>query len=211
MNAVVPRVDWPACKNDGAEIVVFEIDDKTARWENLQMAFSGQGSRQVSAGTYRKLVTTHTDNGRTYRVLQMSDTPAEIRDHWRFVGNASGRLLVTGLGLGVVVNALLLKPSVDLVVVQEVNRDVIDLVAPLLYAKHGTERLVVLHEDALVYKPKPDERYDYIWHDIWPDISTDNKPQYTQLKRKWARRVPAGNQDAWANWYVYRRERGYWY
>lgn len=211
MNTAVPQVDWPACKNDGAEIIVFDIDDKAASFANMQMLFSGEGSRRVSTGTYRKLVTTHTDGKRTWRTLQMSDTPAEIRDHYHFVSSAGGRVLVTGLGLGVVTNALLMKPCVDLVVVQEVNRDVIDLVAPLLYARHGTSRLVVLHEDALEYKPSRDERYDYIWHDIWPDICSDNKPQYTQLKRKWARRVPAGNQDAWANRYVYRRERSYWY
>lgn len=206
MTRVVPQVDWPACKNDGAEIIVFEVDEADIRLVNLQYAFSGMGSRRIYPGTYRKLITTHESNGHSFRVLQMSDTYAELRDHHWFVANAKGGILVTGLGLGVVANALLLKQDVELITIHEINQSVIDLVAPLLYQKYGEDRLQILCVDALDYKPEPNEQYDYIWHDIWPEIRSDNKPQYTKLKRKWAHRVPKGNQDAWANWYVYRRD-----
>jgi len=42
----------------------------------------------------------------------MTDTPAEVGDHIYFIHRATGRCLLNGLGLGVVLKAILAKPEV---------------------------------------------------------------------------------------------------
>ena len=56
--------------------------------------WQGFSPRTVTAGTYTRLM-----RGGT---VVMSDTPAEWRDHSYFVDRAEGRVLVAGLGIGMV-------------------------------------------------------------------------------------------------------------
>ena len=199
-NEAVPQVMWPEGANEGARITHFTLTPAEAQVEALRAAFS-VSHRGVPAGTYCRL---HTKvNGGWW--LQMSDTPDERRDCVGFVWDARGRVLVTGLGLGVVVNALLLHKAVEHVTVLEINPYVVDLVVPHLVARHDASRLTVRVADALTYQPQPGERYDWAWHDIWPDICSSNKPEYVALFRRWSRRVPAGQQAAWAKEMVYDR------
>lgn len=193
LDRVVPPVTWPPCSNAGARIEQFTVERQAADLERLR-AMIGHHGRYVPAGTYTKLLTLHPGGGVT---LQMSDTPDECHDAVDFVLTARGRVLVTGLGLGVVANALLLKESVTHVTVLEVSQHVIDLVGPLLEAQHGTDRLHIRQADALAYKPAPGERYDWAWHDIWPDIVSSNLAEMTTLRRRWCRRIPAGHQLCW--------------
>ena len=83
-----------------------------------------------------------------------------------------GRVLVTGLGLGLVVKEMLANPSsraaIDRVVVLERSADVIQLAAPSLLAELGGA-LDVIHADAFNWTPAPGEKFQTVWHDIWPD------------------------------------------
>ena len=123
----------------------------------------------------------------------MSDTPAEIGDHLDFVYRAKGRCLLNGLGLGVVLKAILAKPEVTHVDVVEIEQDVINLVWPTY--KEGN-KVTLYHADALTIEWPKGTTWDCAWHDIWPSICTDNLPEVTKLKRKYARRV--AYQAAWA-------------
>jgi hypothetical protein len=76
----------------------------------------------------------------------MSDTPSEIHEHDEAIENAHGRVLITGLGLGVLVSALLAKPEVEHITVVEIDRDVIGLTGHY-YSNHPKVRLV--NADAL--------------------------------------------------------------
>ena len=140
------------------------------------MSIIRYGSRAPLPGTYTKL----TINGR----LMMTDTPAEMRDHYGAVRSARGNVLVTGLGLGMVANAIAAKPEVDSITVVELNADVIGLVEPTLHPK-----VSVVHGDAFAFVPPKDVRYGAVWHDIWPDLCTDNLAEMTRLKRRFARRA----------------------
>jgi spermidine synthase len=116
--------------------------------------------------------------------LVMSDTPAEMRDHYDAVRKATGSCLINGLGIGMVLKALLGKPEVTEITVVELSQDVIDLVAP-----HYTDkRVTFVCSDALEYRPPKGKRYQMVWHDIWDYICGDNLKQMKALHRKYGRR-----------------------
>jgi spermidine synthase len=129
----------------------------------------------------------------------MSDTPDEIRDHWDVIRRANGRVLINGLGLGVVLNACLSKVlsddgtsagremAVEHATVVEKNQDVIDLVGSYYEDRFG-DRLTIVHADALEWKAPRGERYNVVWHDIWDDICADNLDSMKKLHRKYGRR-----------------------
>ena len=50
------------------------------------------------------------------------------------------------------------------------------------------KRIKIINEDAFEFKPPKDKRYDFVWHDIWDDICTDNLPEMTKLHRKYVKK-----------------------
>jgi hypothetical protein len=176
----------PAGKSGKWKVEKFTITEDRGKLYNLQLLFSGQGARAVDPVNYTRL----TCEGRG---VIMSDTPAECSDFLYFVHRAEGSILVNGLGLGCVVQALLAKREVSDVTVIEIEQDVIDLVAPHV----ADPRLTVIHADAYDWKPPPGRTWDFAWHDIWDDITSDNLPLMGKLHRKYARRLRCG-QESWA-------------
>lgn len=59
----------------------------------------------------------------------MSNTPMEKRTNEDFVTNAHGKVLIGGLGIGLILLAIQDDPMVDKITVVEKNQEVIDLVA----------------------------------------------------------------------------------
>lgn len=92
----------------------------------------------------------------------MDDTWRELARHLPVWLAASGRVLVTGLGLGCVVRGLLAKPDVERIDVVEIDGDILDRVGPE-FARNPRVRLHL--GDALRFPA--DGRWDYAWHDIW--------------------------------------------
>lgn len=81
-----------------------------------------------------------------------------------------GHVLITGLGLGMIVDSLL-QPAdspVERITLIELSEDVIRLVGPHLEARYG-DRLTVHRADAYTWQPPDDARYSVVWHDIWPN------------------------------------------
>lgn len=139
--------------------------------------------------------------GKDAWVPVMSDTPAEINEHGDAMDRAVGRVLVSGLGMGVLVSALLANPMVTHIDVVEIDPDVIDLTAPY----YADEPRVTIHRgDAATIEWPADARWDYAWHDIWSNISDLNLDEetaehgiaYDTLFRKYDHRAMA--QGAWA-------------
>jgi len=75
--------------------------------------------------------------------------------------HCSGRTLIGGLGLGLIVHALNDNNRVESIDVYEINGDVIELVKPLLPVD---ERVRVIHGDVFTANPK---NYDTIVLDLW--------------------------------------------
>lgn len=180
------RGDW--------QIDTFTLTKSDVLMNNLRALRDGRPELVCGPGTYKRL--THKTRG-----VVMSNTPMEVKTNRDAFDQATGRVLVSGLGMGMLLEGLLSKPDVTLVKVIEIDPDVIALVAPhFLHDK----RFVIVQGDAYAYKPSPGEKYDYVYHDIWDDISADNLPLMNKLTRRWQNRTPA--QGVWSR-SMARRER----
>ena len=175
------RVDVPEGQSGDWRIERFTVDDAGASMHNLRDSIHG-GGRGIVAGKYTKLMRGNT--------IVMSDTPAEIADHSYFVrSRAKGNVLINGLGLGWAVEALLQSEKVKTITVVEKSKDVINLVKQHYYDKCPKDKyLIIVHADALDYKPKRGQRFDAVWHDIWDYICGDNLEDMKTLHRKYGRR-----------------------
>lgn len=103
----------------------------------------------------------------------MSDTPSEIREHAAAIEHASGDVLITGLGLGCIVSALLAKEDVKSITVVEIDKDVIALTGPY----YTDPRVTIVNMDAreaAAHFEREGAFFDYAWHDIWSHIADRN-------------------------------------
>jgi spermidine synthase len=174
-----------------AKIVHMVVTPEEAKFSELRAI--GTRSREVPAreGTYVKLYVGGT--------LMMSDTQMEHATNREVVRRAHGHVLITGLGVGMVLVPILATSDVQTVTVVEPSADVIALVAP-----HFTDpRLKIVEGDAFTWRPDPGIRYDVIYHDIWPYITTANLPEITRLHQRYARWLNRQNREAWqSSWCV---------
>lgn len=181
-------------------VSTIEVTEAQARLDNMRNAMRGQRYLDVKPGFYKRLA--HDKRG-----CVMSNTPMEIYTNSSFIYRAKGNVLVNGLGLGVVLTAILAKAEVERVTVIEISQDVIALVAPHFQSAIDAERLRIVHANCYEYTPPKGEKYDAVWHDVWDTICVDNLAEMTRLKRKYARR--ARWQGCWAEDEI-RAERRRW-
>lgn len=162
----------------------FKIDTFTVEaghdldFYNLRCAIDGHAYLRMQPGTYRRL-----SRGST---IVMTNTPMEILTNREAYEAATGRVLINGLGLGMLLEAILSKPDVTYVRVIEKEQDVIDLVGP--HFAHDP-RVEIVCADALTYKPAKGEHFDFAWHDIWDTIGGDNLPEMATLGRRYNKRI----------------------
>lgn len=168
------EVTVPDGKSGNWSVESFEVQ-KNDFSQTISMLKSG---RSVPEGKYKRLM--------RGGCCVMSNTPDEINDFYRFVHKATGKVLVNGLGLGVLLNALLLKEGITEITVIEKSEDVIKLVAPTF---QNENRVKIIHTDAFEYKPEKGKVFDAVWHDIWDYITSDNLKEMTKLHRKYAKRT----------------------
>lgn len=173
-----------------ARVKKFTITEEEAKRNNLFSAFRFEPYfMRVSAGEYVKLSV----NGE----LMMSDTDMERRTNNEFVRAAHGEVMIAGLGIGLVLEALREKcktGEVTRIVVYEKYQDVIDLVA----WRYKDLPLEVRCADILEYKPPKGEKYDTIYFDIWPTICEDNLEDMAKLHQRWKfRKREGGYMDSW--------------
>lgn len=177
------QVDVPEGKSGNMCVERFEVPESSV--ENIRLAFQGRACRP---GSYTRLI-------QDPHTFWMSDTTAEVHDHMPAIYQIrvrGGRVLINGLGLGMVVQAALACPDVTHVDVVERNADVIKLVGPT----YASERCTIHHADAFTIKWPSNTHWSVAWHDIWPEICGDNLPEYAKLKRSYGRRVDW--QGCWA-------------
>jgi len=186
------RVDVPEGQSGDWKIEKLTVSKKDADFHNLRasISFSG-GGRTIDSGEYTRLI-----RGRT---TVMSDTPVEIRDLRYFVYKATGHVLINGLGLGWIVEALFQKKEVKTITVIEKSKDVINLVKQHYYDKCPEDKyFIIVHADAFEYKPQKGQRYGAVWHDIWDNICGDNLDDMKKLHRKYGRH--ADWQGSWCRY-----------
>ena len=94
----------------------------------------------------------------------MQDSFSEFEEHQWLWDNASGDILIGGLGLGMVNEALIRNDSVTSVTILEISQDVIDLVWPHC-AKD--DRFSVVKCDAETWEIPEGSQWDTVFLDCW--------------------------------------------
>lgn len=126
-----------------------------------------------------------TENG----VEWMTVTPNEAETMRAVIGEAHGRVLTYGLGLGYFTFHASQKPEVQSVTVIERDPDLIGLFRNCILPQFpNRDKITVLHADAFEFTErdmKP-EAFDLAFVDIWHDQS-DGLPLYLRMKRSESR------------------------
>lgn len=160
----------------------FTVSQKESDFTRIRASHKGR-DHFIPPGDYKRLMRGNT--------VVMSNTPMEVRTNLVFMMRAHGRVLINGLGLGMVLAEILKKDEVTSVTIVEASKDVIELVGSY-YRENGflhDPRVKIVNADALLYQPEKDERFDVVWHDIWDFISADNLEEMKLLHRKYGRRT----------------------
>jgi len=164
----------PAGKSGDWTVTDFTITPEQSKLTMIRAIVSGRRDEMIEAGNYKML-----KNGRE---IVMSNSQMEINSNRDFINRAKGNVLINGLGIGMVLTAILDKPEVKAVTVVELSEDVIKLVAPT-YQHHP--KLTIVHESAFRFEPPARAHYDVVWHDIWSFISPDNVDEMDTLTEKY--------------------------
>jgi hypothetical protein len=174
------EVNLPEIDTEGVKVSRFEVRSDNIR--NMLLAL--KDGRGAHSGTYTRLDV----DGR----LWMSDTTAERRDHmeplWQMWNHGNvKRVLINGLGLGMIVNAALTMPWIEHIDI--VERE--ERVARLIGGHYAADPRVSIHVADAYEQAKrwpAGTRWDVGWSDIWPDMSEDDLPSMARLNRSYGRR-----------------------
>ena len=108
----------------------------------------------------------------------MQDSQAEYNEHQWLWDNATGDVLVGGLGIGMIHQALIDNPNVTSVTVVEIEQDVVDLVWEHC-AKDESFTLVVA--DFETWNPPEGSSFDTVWADSWLTDNSLKQHEYRTL------------------------------
>lgn len=98
----------------------------------------------------------------------MSDTKMERMTNQEFLNAAHGKVLIGGLGIGLILLPLLEDDEITEITVVEYSQEVIDMVLPQL---PKSEKLKVVQGNVFEYFPE--HQYNTIYMDIWNSINSD--------------------------------------
>lgn len=114
----------------------------------------------------------------------MSDHPGEIRPLEKVRDHAHGHVLISGLGLGLAIQALnQVRDRVERITIIEKSVDVAKLVWPFF---QDDPRLELIIHDALTWEPPTGAHYGAVWHDIWDKVVPRNIPEMILLEKRYA-------------------------
>lgn len=130
-------------------------------------------------------------------ILLMTDEPDERKTNAEFVQRARGRVLISGLGLGMILIPVLAKSEVEHVTVVEVSPEVAAAVEPAVRRHTGANegQLSVVVADALSWLPPEDARYETIYHDI--SLGNDVELRRAQCAQLCRRYLPYLSDGGW--------------
>lgn len=180
-----------------AKITQFTFESSKDPLFNLRAVRDSGRMFQMYDGDYVRLSV----NGQ----LMMSDTGMERISNVDFITKANGKVLVAGLGIGMIILNILDKKDVSEVIVIEKYQDVIDLVEP----KISHPKLKIICADIFEYKTN--EKFDTIYFDIWPEITVDNLEEIKLLHNRFKSKVNRSNpnhfMNSWMKEFLQKRKR----
>lgn len=162
----------------------FEVTENEADFFNMRMRFQGKEDQCIRAGKYLRLEQISTG------YVVMSNTPMECDSNKIAYEMAHGSVLMAGLGMGMILEAILSKPEVTHVRIIEIEKDIIDYVGSFF---KDDPRVEIIHGNILDYQPAKDEFYNYVWLDIWDDINENNEEDFQMLNDRFSDHCKAMN------------------
>ena len=175
---------------------------KSGLWtiEKIRMrdrAFDPMSDQRPDCFKFRPGIYTCLSRGRTQFMTDLYDEWWTQRAGIAEAIARGGEILVTGLGLGLVAEAML-RPhasKVTRVTIVESSADVIRLVGPFLQRRYPG-RIEIIEADAFSWRPTDHRRFTVGWHDIWPDpYGANNAAEMAGLQ---------AHHHAWCDW------QGFW-
>lgn len=145
-------IDYPKCDNNSAKIDIINYKKGIYLMENVK----GYAFFEV-------------ENKIEVRVLKIKDKIVMVDDPLHWIGmkelaqHSTGKILVAGLGLGLIIHHLIKNKKVESIDVVEVNQDVINLVSPLLPKDKG----IKIINGNFFKEPFRKREYDTIILDLW--------------------------------------------
>lgn len=139
----------------------------------------GLGLEDAPPGMYTALI--HESRG-----FISCDSPVAMNDQEPVLDRPEGHVVVGGLGVGAVVDQLLMYEDVEHITIVEVDQDVIDLVAPAFELEDYADRLTFFRYDIMAldaedFSTKPDR----VWIDIWDSDHPQTLEDRLQAITEW--------------------------
>lgn len=103
----------------------------------------------------------------------MVDNDFERETNQPFLDNAFGDILIGGLGIGLVIYAVMNDPAVTSITIIEKHQEVIDLI---MTQASFNEKVTIIQGDYHLYTPE--QQYNTIWLDDW--TTQDEDTQYRE-------------------------------
>ncbi len=172
-----------------AKVDFFQVSVENSQMSAIRAMASGRAEDIIPEGTYARL--------RVGGTIMMTDTPMEQKTNQELLQRAHGRVLIAGLGLGMVLVPLLAKKEVTSILVVEKSADVLALVGPAFAKAIDEERLFFLNDDIHELDLGDSLLFDTIYFDIWPELSTDDLSEMEVLERKFRMNFNPDNPNAW--------------
>jgi len=114
------------------------------------------------------------------KMVIMSDAPGEYFSMWEYAGRCiGGKVLLGGLGLGILTNLLSLRRDVESITVVEIEPEVIRMVKPYL---NNYIPINIIEGDIFDVFPKlENEEFDSVIVDIWNDPNEEESFEDVRL------------------------------
>lgn len=162
-----------------------EVTEADSKFTALRAMFNGGRDSYVPAGTYVHLYV----GGE----LMMSDTLMEKKTNREVLYRARGHVLIAGLGLGMILHPIAAKSDVTKITVVEKSPDVVKLVGASL-----PKKVEVVTADIFDWTPEKGTKFDALYFDIWPSITTSNLAEMTTLHARFRKFRATGSWvDSW--------------
>ena len=192
----------PEGKFGSAQIKHFTITQEQSTFCRLRALLNHRATEFISPGKYAILL--------VHGGVMMTDTDMERATNLELIKQARGHVLVGGLGLGMVVFALLAKrPKIHSLTVLEINLDVINLVTPWL-RPWADPRISVIVADVFKWqKKKRDPKFNTIYMDIWPNVGGNYGNEVDQLREHYLPMLsPKGWMGDWQTEFKWNGQKG---
>ena len=188
----------PEGKSGNCAIEHFTINEQEASMQVMRGIYNREYlAREIYDGEFIRL--------RVNGGLMMSDTGGERVYSRDIVHNAHGIVLIAGLGIGLILTRIVLKPEVNKVIAVEISPDVITLVEPHIrtYLGEQSNKLEIVQSD--IYDYTPTDKLNTVFFDIWANYSGDTYEETKKLHRKFSKYLDHANSpyiESWMRWHM---------